>query len=272
MSTRTIYPVLNAAQWYREYMKEIAFSEQPAESWDKRAHTMQKKGNPRSKYFDFFINAIDLNGISTVLDVGSGTGALALQLAPHVDHVYCLDYSRAMLDYVELNAREAKLANISTIHLSKEDDWQGLVPEVDVLVSSRSGLDIDIERLFEKFHRHTRQHIYFSYLAGGRFDQPEISSLLNKERKAFPDYIHIINILYEMGIDPALSFVHAPGRFQHCTDEAHFIELVTAYYGDSTADDIDALRHFYQKESANFVKDNYAMKWALIDWVVPEKK
>lgn len=272
MYKRIIYPALNTAQWYREYMEQVSFAEQPSSSWDKRAHSMQKKGNSSSKYLDFFIDSMSLDGVSTVLDVGSGTGTLALHLAPQVEHVYCLDYSRVMLDYVELNAREAGLDNISTIHLSKEDDWQGVVPEVDVLLSSRSGLDADIQCLFEKFHCYAKRHVYFSYLVGGRFDQPEISKLLNQEKKPFADYIHIINILYEMGIDPELSFVGAPGRLQSCKDEEHFIELVTTRYGELGVSEISALRDFYQKEHAHFIKDKYAMKWALINWPVPEKE
>lgn len=272
MHKRVVYPSLSAAQWYREYMEQISYAEQPASSWDKRAHSMQKKGASSSKYVDCFIGGMDLDGVSTVLDVGSGTGTLALQIAPQVEHIYCLDYSRVMLDFVEINARKAGLDNITTIHISKEDNWQGLVPEVDVLLSSRSGLDADIECLFKKFHRYAKRHIYFSYLVGGRFDQAEISKLLNKGKKSFADYIHIINVLYEMGVDPELSFVSAPGRLQSCKDEEHFIELVATQYGELAASDMAVLRSFYQKEHRYFSKDKYAMKWALINWSVPEKE
>ena len=172
---------------------------------------------------------------------------------------------------MEINAREAGLDNISTIHLSKEDDWQELVPQVDVLISSRSGLDGDVENLFNKFNRYAKRHIYYSYLVGGRFDQPEISKLLNKDKKAFPDYIHVINVLYEMGIDPELSFVDVPGRLQSCKDEESFLKLITAQYGELTASDISLLKDFYHQEALCFAEQKYTMKWALINWPVSEK-
>lgn len=266
MLKRKIHPTLDFAQWYRDYMVSIGFSERPVSKWDKRAHTMQEKGIISSTYMDAFVATMDFEGVSTVLDVGCGNGILALQIAPQVDHVYCLDYSRVMLDYVEINAREAGLDNISTIHLSKEEDWQGLVPEVDVLISSRSGLDADIQNLFNKFQRFTKQHIYFSYLVGGRFDQPTITRLLNKPHQGLPDYIHILNVLYEMGIDPNLSFVVAPGRLEGCDDEQSFLQQMQNQYGELTEKEISLLKDFYREEKKHFKADKYGMKWALINW------
>lgn len=252
-------------------MKRIGFAERPAAKWDQRAHSMQEKGLVVSDYIEAFIASMNFEGVATVLDVGSGNGLLALQIAPQVEHVYCLDYSRVMLDYVELNARETGLNNISTIHLSKEADWQGLVPKVDVLMSSRSGLDADIENLFNKFHRYAKQHIYYSYLVGGRFDQPAISALLNQEQHNLPDYIHIMNVLYEMGVDANLSFIDGPGRLQSCTDEGGFLKQMENQYGELESSQIELLKDFYHKEKAEFSGSNYGMKWALMDWSVPSK-
>lgn len=271
MSKRDIHPHLNFSQWYRDYMKHIAFAERPASQWDKRAHSMQEKGLGVSPYVEAFIATMRFEGVSTVLDVGSGHGLLALQIAPQVEQVYCLDYSRVMLDYVETNARAAGLDNISTIHLSKEDNWQGRVPEVDVLISSRAGLDADIENLFNKFHQYTKGHIYYSYLVGGRFDQPAISELLQQEQDTLPDYIHIINVLYEMGIDPNLSFIESPGRLQGCTDEAAFLKQMVNQYGELEPAQISRLKNFFEQEKAEFADPKYGMKWALIHWAVPAK-
>ena len=269
MAKRQILPKLNFAQWYRDYMVSIDFAERPVSKWDKRAHNMQQKGIASSTYMDAFLATMNFDGVTTVLDVGCGNGVLALQIAPQVEHVYCLDYSRVMLNYVELNAREAGLDNISTIHLSKEDDWQGIVPQVDVLISSRSGLDADIENLFNKFQRFTKQHIYFSYLVGGRFDQPTIAKLLGIEQQGLPDYIHIMNVLYEMGIDPNLSYVVAPGRLESCDDEQSFLQQMQTQYGELNEAQIALLNDFYQQEKNHFSSDEYGMKWALINWAVP---
>ena len=269
MSQRRILPDLDMSQWYKDYMAHIGFAEQPPARWDQRAHSMQQKGLVVSPYIKAFMDRIDFNGIATVLDVGSGNGVLAMQMAPLVEHVYCLDYSRVMLDYVELNARAAGIENISTIHLAKEDDWQGKVPQVDILISSRSGLDADVAALFAKFHRYAKKHIYYSYLVGGRFDQPVIAERLNKQQAPYPDYIHIVNVLYEMGIDPSLSFVEAAGRLASCTDEAAFLKQMEQQYGQLEAEQIALLKDFFEAEKSHFGDAKYGMKWALIDWPVP---
>ncbi|WP_432784843.1 tRNA 5-carboxymethoxyuridine methyltransferase [Oligella sp. MSHR50489EDL] len=271
MSKRVITSTLDFSQWYRDYMAHIGFAEQPPTRWDKRAHAMQQKGLLMSPYIQTFLAAIDFKDVSTVLDVGSGNGVLALQIAPLVEQVYCLDYSRVMLDYVELNARAAGLDNITTIHLSKEDEWQGRVPEVDILISSRSGLDADVERLFNKFHRYAKKHIYYSYLVGGHFDQAAISELLNQQQAPYPDYIHIVNVLYEMGIDANLNFVQTAGRLENCTDETAFLKQMEQQYGELGAEQTVLLKDFFHQEKAHFNGPKYGMKWALINWPVPHQ-
>jgi ubiquinone/menaquinone biosynthesis C-methylase UbiE len=48
----------------------------------------------------------------TVLDLGSGTGLLALAIAPLVDSVWAVDISPAMGDYLRAKAESAGLDNI----------------------------------------------------------------------------------------------------------------------------------------------------------------
>jgi ubiquinone/menaquinone biosynthesis C-methylase UbiE len=49
-----------------------------------------------------------------VVDVGAGTGLLTLALAPRVAKVCAVDISEAMLDYLEMKAAAANLANVET--------------------------------------------------------------------------------------------------------------------------------------------------------------
>src|SRR3977135_4034648 len=68
----------------------------------------------------------------TVVDVGSGTGLLALAVAPLVDTVWAVDTSRAMCDYLRTKAESARLDNIkvtvaSAISLPLVDDSVDLV-------------------------------------------------------------------------------------------------------------------------------------------------
>jgi ubiquinone/menaquinone biosynthesis C-methylase UbiE len=53
-----------------------------------------------------------------VVDVGAGTGLLALSVAPAASHVWAVDISAAMLAYLDAKARSAGLQNIELVEAS----------------------------------------------------------------------------------------------------------------------------------------------------------
>ncbi|MGY2843682.1 ubiquinone/menaquinone biosynthesis C-methylase UbiE [Bradyrhizobium sp. USDA 4509] len=63
---------------------------------------------------------------SRVLDLGCGTGQIALGLAPGIEHVDCVDPNRAMLGEAERVSSERGLLNISLIESTAEEINPGL--------------------------------------------------------------------------------------------------------------------------------------------------
>jgi ubiquinone/menaquinone biosynthesis C-methylase UbiE len=53
-----------------------------------------------------------------VVDIGAGTGLLALAVAPAASHVWAVDISGAMLAYLDAKARSAGLQNIEVVEAS----------------------------------------------------------------------------------------------------------------------------------------------------------
>jgi ubiquinone/menaquinone biosynthesis C-methylase UbiE len=51
----------------------------------------------------------------TVIDIGSGTGLLTLAFAERTTHVWAIDSSRAMNDYLRVKALSAGLGNVETV-------------------------------------------------------------------------------------------------------------------------------------------------------------
>jgi ubiquinone/menaquinone biosynthesis C-methylase UbiE len=84
---------------------------------------------------DRIIDEADPKPEYTVLDVGSGTGLLALAIAPLVDTVWAVDISPAMCDYLQTKAQSASLDNVkvavaSAVSLPLVDN------SVDVVISN----------------------------------------------------------------------------------------------------------------------------------------
>ena len=59
------------------------------------------------------INHLGLGKDSTVIDIGTGTGAFAIHAAKYCKHVYAVDISEAMLERCKAKAERANLKNIS---------------------------------------------------------------------------------------------------------------------------------------------------------------
>lgn len=77
-------------------------------------------------FFDHLADHFGLDGTQTVLDLGCGTGQIALQLAPHVAQVLAVDPEPTMLEQGRRLAEERRVTNIDwhqgdSHHLDKLD-------------------------------------------------------------------------------------------------------------------------------------------------------
>ncbi len=74
--------------------------------------SMHKKFRDYSKSSEEIIRRLSLDSNSTVIDLGSGTGAFALHAAKKCRTVYAVDISAAMLEYCRQQAEREGLTNI----------------------------------------------------------------------------------------------------------------------------------------------------------------
>lgn len=100
----------------------------------------------------FIVTLGELDRTSTMVDIGSGTGRLALALAPYVRLLYAVDTAQAMLDRLLENARAEGLSNIHPIGAPGEQT--GLAAQsLDLAVLSQSFHWMDKTRALKEMHR-----------------------------------------------------------------------------------------------------------------------
>ena len=91
--------------------------------WDRLAekYARQPVANPEAFERKIAITRAQMAADAVVLDIGCGTGSLALRLAPSAAHVHGLDVSSEMIRIAEGKAREQRVDNV-TFHVGAFDD------------------------------------------------------------------------------------------------------------------------------------------------------
>ena len=91
---------------YREQCRRSSFGARTSADWDRRAKR-RSQGEGDSDYSLALLARMDLTGAKTALDIGCGTGNLAIPLAKRLRKVHALDFSPEMLRYLERNRKRA---------------------------------------------------------------------------------------------------------------------------------------------------------------------
>lgn len=249
---------------YVKQKEKSTFKAKAKESWDKKAPSMNEKVH-KSIYNEQFLNLLNLDGISTLLDVGCGVGNLSLRLASKLSQVYSLDYSAKMLEILEQNAKEQNILNIKTINKSWYDLWDE-VPNADLVIASRSMEVKDMKEALIKLNDKANKKVALSYKVGGSFVSNEILEVLKRNIIKKPDYIYLVNILYSMGIRANVNFVQSEGRGTIYNSKEKFIESVSWSIGDLSAKEINSLENYYDNLDTSKRINEEFVYWAIISW------
>ena len=102
-------------QLARMSRRGLAYFEARASRWD--AYVASTYAD---RHAERIAHALPLSPHMRVVDVGSGTGHVALNLAPHVQEVIAVDQSAAMLRQVGLNASRLGLENVRPVRTPAE--------------------------------------------------------------------------------------------------------------------------------------------------------
>ena len=265
---RTIDDV-DFGQLYREHFDASGSREKPPEAWDDRADDLSREmeGSP---YVDELLRLVDLTGCRTLLDVGCGPGTIALALAPRLDRVYGLDYSRGMLDAMMRNAAARGLGHVEPILRSWEEPWDD-VPACDLVVASRSTLVRDMEDALARLDAKAKRRVCLTSLVGGRFVRADVLALLGRERPAYPDYIYILNLLHRMGRHPRLDHICAGRRSDESQGLEQLVKRVEFSLGSLSENERQRLEGWYREDPDRAERGREPYRWAFVSWETGER-
>lgn len=204
MALQSIYDI-DFVQLYKTHKKRAARPKSSPDQWNQKAQAVEI-GQLETPYTRAFIRAIDLTPTDTLLDVGSGSGAIAVLAAAHVNHVYALDFSQGMLDKLMHNAHHYNAHNITTLCKDWDQCWTD-VPQCDIVVASRSTLVDDMAGALRKLESKAKRHIYLTYPAHIKFGTAQEIDSVQTPELATPSYVYVLTILHQLGRRAQVRFI-----------------------------------------------------------------
>ena len=191
-------------------------SRDPAAAWNRRAAAYRRITRGEKEATRLELEILNLQGGETVLDVGAGTGRLAVPIAMTAAHVTALDPSEGMLNVLRERMAAERLTNYSCVKMRLEDAVIGRDIEPHDLVIAAFSLGFyDLAAALEKLDSAATRAVHLFWHAGewrGPEEMALYRAVFGEEatmRKGYPDYIFPVNILHDAGIYPNVRIYNA---------------------------------------------------------------
>lgn len=241
-----------------------------AQYWNRRAPSFSRR-SPVSRYAEAFVELLAPEPHWSILDVGCGTGTLAIPLAGRVQHVTAMDFAEAMIAHLVQDCDERGIQNIRAIHAGWEDDWdQAGIGLHDVAIASRSLVVEDLEGAIRKLERSARRRVCISCPAGdGPMDRRTMEALGRRFQKG-PDYIYVYNLLHQLGIYANVQVLKTEEE-RTFDSPGEALDFYRVLIDDLRPEEDKHLRahlseNLLPREGRWALRGKHALNWALIWW------
>jgi SAM-dependent methyltransferase len=204
---------LLGVDWADAWRKRDSLRKPPDEAaiWDERATEFTRQSR-HSGYARDFLDLLDLSPGQQVMDMGAGSGALAIPLAKLGHEVLAVDISAGMLAELEGQASEEGVSErihcINADFNSSLQEWLAAGIDrksADVCIASRSTMVADLARAFAQLEAIARERVVVTMATEhGPRHKRELGQIIDGQ-PFIPDYVFGLNILLAAGRFPCLS-------------------------------------------------------------------
>ena len=271
----TLAPVIDVRDVDWNYVWQVQRARQGSRKrdtrfWDGRASSFAKAAS-ETAYADQFLAIMKPEAHWTVLDMGCGSGTLAVPLAGLVSSITAVDFSTQMLTVIGDRCGKEGICNVSTVHGRWEDDWENLGIGVhDVAIASRSMVADDLHASILKLNGVARRRVYIVTIVGdGPFDR-RVFDAIGRPLNVGPDYIYNYNLLYQMRILANVAFIEERRNRTFRNHEEAFASMqwifdnLTRQEEEKLHKYIDAhLVHRFGSWTSSY---DHVVRWAVIWW------
>ncbi|MDP6154572.1 MAG: class I SAM-dependent methyltransferase [Candidatus Thermoplasmatota archaeon] len=176
------------------------------EYWNRRAESFNRNaGDKRGELtVDKLVKLFGIDETSTVLDIGAGTGRLAIPLARVAKSVTAVEPSPEMMKFLKMNASAERLGNISFVQKRWGDAAAGKeIKKHDIVIACHSLSMMNIRNALAKMNELCERYACIYAFGGKRvWDFTNLWPRLYGEKFVpGPSYIYLVNLLYYMSIN-----------------------------------------------------------------------
>lgn len=203
---------LAATDWNEEWkrLQRVRRKADDAQFWNKRSKNFDSKDAP-SPYVSAFLGLLDVAPGSRVLDMGCGTGSLAVPLALAGNQVVAADFSEGMLAETRRRMEANGTDGVHPLLLAWDDDWDAAgigAKSVDVAFASRSIATADLAAALAKLTRTARVRCAATLTLGSspRMD-PRVLAACGVRNFHGSDFQYAWNILFNAGYAPTAAYI-----------------------------------------------------------------